>query len=165
MGAGKTSIGRRLAKALHLKFIDSDQEIESRTGADISWIFDIEGEKGFREWEKNVIEDLTHQNNTVLATGGGVVLSEINQQHLKKRGIVIYLRANLETLVDRTKHGKQRPLLLRGNPHQIMERLLSKRGPRYEQTADLIYDTDKSSINTIVDQIIRDLKVCSKSIE
>ena len=111
MGVGKTTVGKLLASELGLRFLDSDREIERRTGTNISWIFDVEGEKGFRDREQQVLEDLTNEDNVVIATGGGAVLRERNRENLKTRGLVIYLNADLTLLVKRTKDETKRPLL------------------------------------------------------
>src|SRR3954468_19363316 len=118
MGAGKTTIGRILARKLGLRFIDSDHEIEARTGASIPWIFEIEGEQSFRRREADVIRDLSAQEGIVLATGGGAILNAESRAYLKARGTVIYLRANVSSILVRTSHDKNRPLLQTANPRQ-----------------------------------------------
>jgi len=158
MGVGKTSIGRQLAKELNLSFYDSDQEIEKRTGATIPWIFDLEGEAGFRQRESKTITELMTLNNIVLATGGGVILNPENRQTLATHGIVIYLQANLDTLVERTSRNQNRPLLANTNPQEILEKLLAQRDPLYRETADLVYSTSANNINKIVQQIVQDLR-------
>lgn len=158
MGVGKTSIGRQLAKELNLTFYDSDQEIEKRTGATIPWIFDLEGEAGFRQRESKTIADLMTLKNIVLATGGGVVLNPENRKSLANNGVVIYLQANLDTLVERTSRNQNRPLLANANPQEILEKLLTQRDPLYRETADLVYTTSTSNINKIVQQIVQDLR-------
>lgn len=158
MGVGKTSIGRQLAKELNLTFYDSDQEIEKRTGATIPWIFDLEGEAGFRQRESKTIANLMTLNNIVLATGGGVVLNPENRKTLAAHGIVIYLQANLDTLVERTSRNQNRPLLANSNPQEILEKLLTQRDPLYRETADFVYSTSSSNISKIVRQIVQDLR-------
>lgn len=155
MGAGKSTIGRKLAKKLNLKFFDSDREIEDRTGAKISLIFEIEGEQGFRARETDMIEELTKYSDIVLATGGGVVLDPVNRNKLKDRGIVVYLRANVKQLLRRTSRDTKRPLLNTDDPKKKMEELLKERSPIYEEVADLIVDTDKQSVTRIVDEICK----------
>ncbi|MFO8023542.1 shikimate kinase, partial [Thiohalophilus sp.] len=125
MGAGKTTIGRQLAQALGKEFIDSDHEIENRTGVNIPLIFELEGEQGFREREAAVIDDLTARDNVVLATGGGAVLYEQNRQHLKERGTVIYLQARVGQLLERTHKDKNRPLLQTADPEARLQALLT----------------------------------------
>ncbi|VAX10173.1 Shikimate kinase I [hydrothermal vent metagenome] len=158
MGAGKTTIGRQLAKTLAMEFVDSDHEIETRTGANIPLIFDLEGEEGFRQREMSVIDDLSQQDQLVLATGGGAVLKQENRQHLHDRGTVIYLQASIEQLLQRTHHDRNRPLLQTDNPRKKFEELMAIREPLYLQIAHLTMNTDRQSINHTVNQIITALK-------
>ena len=153
MGSGKTTIGRQLAKALRVEFVDSDHEIEDRTGATIPWIFDIEGEAGFRKREKTVIDDLTQRRGIVLATGGGAILAPENRQCLKNRGIVVYLRATLDELCERTAKDKNRPLLKTENPRTKLESLLSEREPLYLEVADLVIDTGSKGVRPLVREL------------
>jgi shikimate kinase len=155
MGAGKSTIGRRLARKLKLQFLDSDQAIENRTGARIALIFEIEGEEGFRKRESEMIEELTRQSDIVLATGGGVVLSPVNRKNLSERGIVVYLRAGVNQLLKRTARDTKRPLLNTQNPREKMEELLKTRNPLYEEIADLIIDTDRQPLAQIVEEICK----------
>lgn len=157
MGAGKTTIGRLLAESLHMDFVDSDHEIESRTGASIPWIFDVEGEHGFRKRERNVIDELTQRSNTVLATGGGAVLSPENRHALQSRGTVIYLSASLEQLLSRTTRDKNRPLLQTDDPRARLEEILTIRDPLYREIADIIINTDKSDARQSVKTILNAL--------
>lgn len=154
MGAGKTCVGRQLAKALNCQFIDSDKEIEARTGVTIPTIFEIEGESGFRSRETQMIEELTERKNIVLATGGGAVLNADNRQHLKQRGCVIYLHASIDQLLKRTSRDKNRPLLQTNNPRQKIEELMAHRDPLYRETADHIIDTNGKSVKLVVDNIL-----------
>jgi len=154
MGAGKTTIGRQLARRLKLTFIDSDVEIETRTGANIPWIFDIEGEKGFRKRERDVIDDLTQRQGIVLATGGGAVLDKRNRTHLLERGVVIYLYTSIEQLVKRTAKDRNRPLLQTGDPRTQLEELLTERDPIYREIADLVVETDNRNVLATVKAII-----------
>src|SRR5690554_2872722 len=124
MGAGKSTVGRFLAERLGYEFIDSDHEIEARTGVTIPMIFDIEGEAGFRQREMTVIDELTQRPNIVLATGGGVVLAEDNRRALRSRGFVIYLRSSVESLVQRTKNDRNRPLLQTDDPEKVIRQIL-----------------------------------------
>jgi shikimate kinase len=158
MGAGKTSIGRQLAETLGMEFVDSDHEIEARTGASIPWIFDVEGEAGFRKREQAVIDELTQRKNIVLATGGGAVLSPENRKHLKSRGTVIYLAASVDQLLERTRRDRNRPLLQTDDPRARLEALMREREPLYREVADIILPTDHSNIRQSVNKIIKLLK-------
>jgi len=135
MGAGKSTIGRELADKLHLEFFDSDQEIERRTGADIAWVFDLEGEEGFRLREESVIEDLSEKQGIVLATGGGSVISAQVRNRLSARGIVVYLETTIDKQVARTQRDRRRPLLQTDEePRTVLENLAVERNPLYEET-------------------------------
>jgi len=158
MGAGKSTIGRQLAKALGRKFYDSDKEIEKRTGVSISWIFEMEGEAGFREREQRVIEELTALDNIVLATGGGAVLSEDNRKRLRSRGHVVYLSATAEQLYKRTARDKKRPLLQTADRKKQIDELLAKRDPLYQGVADIVLKTSEQSIQHTVNEVIKKLK-------
>jgi 3-dehydroquinate synthase len=157
MGAGKTTIGRQLARRLNMAFIDSDHEIEARTGASIPWIFEIEGEPSFRRREAEVIRDLTAQRGIVLATGGGAVLDPASRALLAGRGTVVYLRASVGSILQRTAHDKNRPLLQTADPRRKLEDLTAQREPLYREIADLVIDTGRpnvqSMVQTILDQI------------
>lgn len=144
MGAGKTTVGRRLAQLLELDFIDSDAAIIERTGVDIATIFDIEGDAGFREREARVIDELTARQRIVLATGGGAVIREENRRRLKRRGFVIYLTVPLELQLRRTGRDRKRPLLHTTNPRARLEQLNRERDPLYRETAHLIVDTQRN---------------------
>jgi shikimate kinase len=157
MGAGKTTIGKLLAKSLKLGFADSDREIEKRTGADIPWIFDVEGEAGFRDREVQVIAEMTLLDHTVLATGGGVVMREENRRVLAERGLVVYLHATLEEQLRRTRGDKRRPLLARGDPEQVLRELIELRDPLYREIADIVVDTDRSNPRVIARRILGQL--------
>ena len=158
MGAGKTSIGRHLAEALGMEFLDSDHEIEARSGATILWIFDVEGEEGFRKREQTMIDELSQRQNIVLATGGGAVLSETSRNYLKTRGTVIYLSASIDLLLERTQRDRNRPLLQTENPRARLEELMQIREPLYREVADIVLETDDSSIRHTVNRIIKQLK-------
>lgn len=158
MGAGKTSIGRQLAEALGMEFLDSDHEIEARSGVTIPWIFDVEGEEGFRKREQAMIDELSQRQNIVLATGGGAVLSETNRHCLKTRGTVIYLSASIDQLLERTRLDRNRPLLQTENPRAKLEELMQIREPLYREVADIVLETDNSSIRHAVNHIIKLLK-------
>jgi len=149
MGSGKTAVGRRLATLLGKQFFDSDAEIEKRTGVDIRFIFEKEGEARFRERECEVIADLTALDGVVVATGGGVILDARNRERLAKSGTVVYLETNIETLVRRTKAAKTRPLLMNDDPHAVLERLMVARRPLYEATADLRIETTGRQVRAV----------------
>ncbi|MEO1078878.1 MAG: shikimate kinase AroK [Pseudomonadota bacterium] len=157
MGAGKSTIGKIIARTLRLGFADSDREIEQRTGADIPWIFDVEGEAGFRDREEQVIEELTHRDNTVLATGGGVVIREANRRALAERGFVVYLHATLDEQLRRTRGDRNRPLLARGDPETVLRELIAVREPLYRSIADLVVDTDRSGPRVIARRLLSKL--------
>ena len=158
MGAGKSTIGRHIADQLHLEFVDSDQEIERRTGADIAWVFDLEGEEGFRLREESVIGDLTEMQGIVLATGGGSVMSKEVRNKLSARGIVVYLETPIEKQVARTQRDKRRPLLQTEEaPRNVLERLAEEREPPYKEVADFVVRTDEQSAKVVANQIIEKL--------
>ena len=158
MGAGKSTIGRLLSSELDLEFIDSDREIEERCGTNIPWIFDKEGEEGFRCREKGVIDDLTQKSGVLLATGGGVIMLQQNRSNLSKRGVVIYLRTSVEQQLVRTSRDKNRPLLQTEDPKKVLSNLFAKRDPLYQEIADIIIQTDQRSPKTVVNEILRRLK-------
>lgn len=159
MGAGKSTIGRRLAQILKMDFYDSDREIEHRTGADISLIFELEGEDGFRNRECTMIERLTLQKNIVLATGGGVVIKQKNRGFLASRGKVIYLQTSVKQQLQRTSHDHKRPLLQTDNPEARLIELMNIRDPLYRETADIVVSTDGRNINTVAQEIIKQLGI------
>jgi len=162
MGAGKSTVGRQLAKVVGRDFYDSDKEIERRTGVSISWIFEMEGEAGFRVREQKVIEELTAIKNIVLATGGGAILAEDNRRALRSRGYVVYLSASAEQLLRRTAKDKNRPLLQTDNPKQQIIDLLEKRDPLYRKVADIELRTGEQSIQHAVSEIIKQLEALGK---
>lgn len=159
MGAGKSTIGRYLAQMLNMEFFDSDQEIERRTGADISWVFDVEGEEGFRVREEKVINDLTEKQGIVLATGGGSIQSRETRNRLSARGIVVYLETTIEKQLARTQRDKKRPLL-QGDvePREVLEALAAIRNPQYEEIADITIRTDDQGAKVVATQIIEMLE-------
>ena len=158
MAVGKSTVGKLLADALAMPFYDSDHEIEKRAGAEVAWIFDVEGEAGFREREEHVIDDLTQMPGVVVATGGGVVKSLQNRQNLASRGVVIHLDCSVHRFVARTKQDKKRRLLQGGNTKQILTKLISERGPLYAEIADYRFVTDKQSAKTLVQGISNKLR-------
>ncbi|RZV36853.1 MAG: shikimate kinase AroK [Chromatiales bacterium] len=157
MGAGKSAVGRHLARTLHLNFVDSDDEVEARTGVDIAFIFEKEGDEGFRKREAAAIDDLTKMDNVVLATGGGAVMNADNRSHLGGRGFVVYLYTSVDQQVARTKKGRERPLLEGGNRREILEELLAKRDPLYREIADLIVETDGRKVHSVANEIVEHL--------
>ncbi len=157
MGAGKSTIGKRLAQRLHLGFVDSDKEIEKRTGASIALIFELEGEQGFRQREASIIDELSNMDKIVLATGGGAILSSENRHYLKQRGTTIYLQTSVEYQLQRTSRDSKRPLLQTKNPGKKLEELLAIRGPLYQELADIIIQTDGRHVNAVVSEIIRQI--------
>ena len=158
MGAGKTTIGRLLAKHLGRNFIDSDHYICEQTGADIPWIFEKEGEAGFREREARAIAELTELPNVVLATGGGVVTQLQNRENLKKQGITIYLRANVDVQLKRTSKDKSRPLLNHPNPRSVLQSLFEVRDPLYLEVADIVVETGEGYPRYMLKKIMEALK-------
>lgn len=153
MGAGKTTVGRALARRHGKTFYDSDHEIESRTGVRIATIFDIEGEARFREREKQVIAELVCQSDIVLGTGGGAVLAPENRKQLAAHGTVIYLRASIDDILTRTQHCTNRPLLQTANPRAKLEELFAQRDPLYREIADVVVDTTQQNVNLLVSQL------------
>lgn len=158
MGSGKSTIGRQLAELLDKEFYDADHEIEQRTGASIAWIFDIEGEPGFRKRETAVLEELTRRDNIVLATGGGVILSTENRAMLRSRGTVVYLAADIDTLSHRTRRDRARPLLQSHDRRQRIEEIMREREPLYKATADLIIATSRRSPVSVARKIVTALQ-------
>jgi shikimate kinase len=158
MGAGKSTIGRQLAKSLSCVFLDSDKEVEDRTGVDIPLIFELEGETGFRAREHAVIDDLTQRAGIVLATGGGAVLDPENRQHLRDRGQVIYLETSVDQQLTRTARDRNRPLLQTENPRARLEELMRIRAPLYREVAHHIVDTDGRRVREVVDDILQRIR-------
>ena len=154
MGAGKSAVGRQLARMLHLDFLDSDEEIENRTGVDISFIFEKEGEEGFRKREAKVIDDLSARDGIVLATGGGAVVNPQNRNFLGARGFVVYLFTSVDQQVARTQRGRERPMLANGDSRQILEDLMEFRDPLYREIADLTVETDGRRVKAVANEIL-----------
>ncbi|KXS38974.1 MULTISPECIES: shikimate kinase AroK [Modicisalibacter] len=155
MGAGKSTIGRLLASELQRDFYDSDHEIQARCGADIPWIFDIEGEAGFREREVQMIDELTGLDGIVLATGGGAVMNEANRRALRERGTVIYLQTSVDQQLKRTAKDRNRPLLRNKDPRAVLAELFERRDPLYRATADLVIRTDRRGPRSVVNEILK----------
>lgn len=158
MGAGKTTVGRQLAHRLGLEFLDSDQELQKATGVDIPTIFAFEGEAGFRTRERDMIDRLTQRQGIVLATGGGAVLHPDNRQYLGSRGLVIYLSCSPRQQFERTRHDRNRPLLQTQDPLAKLRALFAERDPLYQQTADLIIQTERLSTSKVLANILRQLE-------
>ena len=154
MGAGKSTVGVRLARRLDCAFVDVDRELEARLGVDIPTVFDLEGEEGFRRRESQLIEELTRRSELVLATGGGAVLLEANRDALSRRGLVVYLRASPADLWHRLRRDKHRPLLKADNPRQRVCDLVDQRDPLYLAIADRVVSTGRQPVDSAVDSII-----------
>lgn len=164
MGAGKTTVGRLLARRLKRRFYDSDVEVERRCGVRISVIFDIEGEAGFRSREMQVIAELCALDNTVIATGGGAVLAAENRRAMTARGSVVYLHAHPAQLWQRVRHDRNRPLLATPDPEKKLEELYAQRDPLYREVADLVVDTGKQSVQALAKELLARLDgTCSLS--
>ena len=153
MGAGKSTIGRLLSQELKFEFYDSDKVIEERCGADIPWIFDKEGEAGFREREVSVIEEMTSVSGIVLATGGGAILREENRRNLASRGTVVYLCTSVEQQLSRTSRDRNRPLLQTPDPEQVLRSLFAERDPLYRSVADIVIETDQRNPRWVVQEL------------
>lgn len=163
MGAGKTTIGRGLARVLGREFLDLDHELEARCGVRVPTIFEIEGEEGFRRRESAALAHCCERRNIVMATGGGAVLSAENRAALKRSGIVIYLRASVDELFRRTSRDKNRPLLATADPRGTLRHLLTAREPLYREVADLTIETGSMPVNTVVKAIVPLLQQCEKN--
>ena len=157
MGAGKSTIGRMLAKELGYRFLDSDRIIEERCGANIPWIFDVEGESGFRERETAMLKELSEEPGTVLATGGGAVMRSENHALLKSDAMVVYLRASIDQQIERTRKDRNRPLLQNDNPEAVLRKLFALRDPVYTELADIVMHTDRKSPRLVVRQLVNRL--------
>lgn len=154
MGAGKSTIGRQLARELGFRFVDSDRLIEARCGANIPWIFDVEGESGFRVRESAMLVELAAEDQVVLATGGGAVMKPENHPVLKKDALVIYLKTSIEQQVERTRRDRNRPLLQNDDPEAVLRHLFALRDPLYTELADIVMHTDRKSPRLVVRQLI-----------
>ena len=157
MAVGKTTVGRLLAQRLGYQFLDTDQIIEERAGADIAWIFDVEGEEGFRDRETQVLDELTQMDSVVVSTGGGAVLKACNRKMLAARGCVVHLDSPLNRLLERTRKDKKRPLLQSGNPMETLARLKRDREPLYQEVADYRFVTDRQGARVLAKDIAEQL--------
>ena len=158
MGSGKSTVGKIISDELFLNFFDTDDEIESRTGASIDWIFDLEGEEGFRKRESSILEEMVKQNSIVLSTGGGIILSDSNREMLSSRGTVFYLSTPISVQIERTSKDKDRPLLKNGDPEEILTRLQKERKVLYESVSDHVIETENKSSQEVASEIINFVK-------
>ena len=158
MGSGKSTVGKIISDELFLNFFDTDDEIESRTGASIDWIFDLEGEEGFRKRESSILEEMVKQNSIVLSTGGGIILSDSNRELLSSRGTVFYLSTPISVQLERTSKDKDRPLLKNGDPEEILTRLQKERKDLYESVSDHVIETENKSSQEVASEIINLVK-------
>ena len=153
MGSGKTAVGRQLARDLGREFFDSDHELQKRTGVEIAFIFEKEGEAGFREREREVIDELSRRRNALIATGGGAVLNEANRERLAATGTVVYLKTTIDEQLKRTSRSRTRPLLQTGDPRKVLERLSLIRSPLYESLADFCIDTSGQRVRAVASRV------------
>ena len=153
MGAGKSAVGRHLARLLHLEFLDSDEDIETRTGVDIPFIFEKEGEEGFRKREVKVIDELSQRDGVVLATGGGAIVDPESRSRLGARGFVVYLYTSVKQQLERTRSGRERPLLENDNREKVLQDMMDERDQLYREISDLIVETDGRRVQTVAREI------------
>ena len=158
MGSGKSTVGKIISDELFLDFFDTDDEIEKRTGASIDWIFDLEGEEGFRRRESEILSEMVQKNSIVLSTGGGIILDSSNRELLSSRGTVFYLATPISIQVERTANDKDRPLLKNGNPSEILSKLHEERKGLYESVSDHVVETDSKSSQEVASQIVKLVK-------
>jgi len=158
MGSGKTAVGRHLARLFHFTFHDSDADVEGKTGVDIAYIFEKEGEAGFRAREKESIERLTRLDGIVLATGGGAIIDADNRRVLAERGVVVYLKTSVEQQLERTRHARHRPLLHGTDPEHKLAELMARRADLYAQIADLTVSTDARRVQLVAEEIHQELR-------
>ena len=159
MGSGKSTVGKIISDELFLNFFDTDDEIEARTGASIDWIFDLEGEDGFRKRESEMLEEMVKKNSIVLSTGGGIILSKLNRELLSSRGTVFYLSTPISTQVKRTSKDKDRPLLKNGDPAELLTNLHNERKDFYIAVSDHVIDTENKSSQEVASEIIKVVKI------
>ena len=158
MGSGKSTVGKIISDELFLNFFDTDEEIESRTGASIDWIFDLEGENGFRKRESDILQEMVQKNSIVLSTGGGIILSDQNRELLSSRGTVFYLSTPISVQIERTSKDKDRPLLKNGDPGEILTKLHEERKDLYESVSDHSVQTENKSSQEVASEIINLIK-------
>ena len=158
MGSGKSTVGKIIANELFLSFLDTDDEIEKSTGVTIDWIFDLEGEEGFRKRESSILEEMVKQNSIVLSTGGGIIISDSNREMLSSRGTVFYLSTPISVQLERTSKDKDRPLLKNGDPEEILTRLQKERKNLYESVSDHVIETENKSSQEVASEIINFVK-------
>ena len=158
MGSGKSTVGKIISDELFLNFFDTDEEIESRTGASIDWIFDLEGENGFRKRESDILQEMVQENSIVLSTGGGIILSDENRELLSSRGTVFYLSTPISVQIERTSKDKDRPLLKNGDPGEILTKLHEERKDLYESVSDHYVQTENKSSQEVASEIINLIK-------
>jgi len=161
MGAGKTTVGRALATRMKREFVDTDRLLVDRTGVAVAIVFEIEGEEGFRRRESAILREVCEQDERVVATGGGIVLAEENLQVMRESGTVVYLRARLESLWERTRHDSSRPLLATPNPRERLSELLTQREPLYRAAAHIVVDSGPQSAATLVNRVLAALRARS----
>jgi shikimate kinase len=162
MGSGKTAVGRHLARLLRFSFHDSDADVEAKTGVDIQFIFEKEGEAGFRVREKESIERLTNLDSIVLATGGGAVIEAENRRVLAERGVVVYLETSVDQQLERTRHGRHRPLLNDTDPEDKLKELMLRRAVLYAEIADITVSTDGRRVQLVAEEIHHELRRAAK---
>jgi shikimate kinase len=158
MGSGKTAVGRHLARLFRFTFLDSDADIEAKTGVDIPFIFEKEGEAGFRVREKESIDRLTQMDGIVLATGGGAVIEAENRRMLAERGVVVYLDTSIEQQLERTRHARHRPLLNDTDPEEKLRELMLHRASLYAEIADITVSTDGRRVQVVAEEIYAELR-------
>ena len=158
MGSGKTAVGRQLARLFRLTFYDSDADIETKTGVDIAFIFEKEGEQGFRVRERESIDRLTQMDAIVLATGGGAVIEAENRRVLRERGVVVYLQTSVDQQLERTRHARHRPLLNDTDPEQTLAALMERRAQLYAEIADITVSTDGRRVQLVAEEIQDELR-------
>ena len=158
MGSGKSTVGKIISDELFLDFYDTDEEIEGRTGASIDWIFDLEGEDGFRKRESEMLEEMVQKNSIVLSTGGGIILASSNRELLSSRGTVFYLSTPISVQIDRTSKDKDRPLLKNGDPGKILKKLDTQRKELYKSVSDHVVETENKTSQEVAAEIIKLVK-------
>ena len=164
MGAGKTSVAKQLSRLMDFPFFDSDEAVQTRTGVSVSWIFEKEGEAGFREREAAMIDELTAMRSVIVSTGGGAIVTPINRERLAERGFVAYLNVGLELQIDRTSRQRgHRPLIDMADPRDQLIKLNAEREPLYQSIADCVYATDRLSPHAVAQKIMKDYRIWVKT--